>query len=138
MWSCEVKNPAIQKERIKWIKAENYKFSLGSTPTLLFSTLSFSEDTNFFWLFNVVVPDTVLNEINEKSLEFKANLNLEDSSFKNWFSMDVYYANTNKVESIKLPMAKGLNYIDLLIKILEENKVKDLDIAVKKLNYMKD
>ena len=137
LFSCHDEIP--KNEKIKCIKLENYIVETKANPKLILATPSFKFDTNSrFWSFNIEVSDSVLNQINKKSLEFQNNLNLEDINYKRWFNVDVYYEENGKIESIEIPMEKGVEYFDILIKILEENKIKDLEIAVKKLNYMKD
>jgi hypothetical protein len=137
LFSCH--NEIHKNENIKCIKLENYIVETKANPKLILATPSFKFDTNSRpWSFNIEVSDSILNQINKKSLEFHNNLNLEDINYKRWFNVDVYYKENGKIESIEIPMEKGVEYFDMLIKILEENKIKDLEIAVKKLNYMKD
>lgn len=134
VWACNTEK--TYNVPISCIKLRDYNRP-DMVATLLFTSIPDSSDS-IFWLYNIVVPDSVLKIINEKGVEFTQNLNLLNSNFENAFYVDVYYKKSKEVKSLKIPMKEGNNYLDLLITILKDNKIKDLDIATKKLKYMKD
>jgi hypothetical protein len=131
-----LKKPDV--EIINRIVIEDYRKPGGGSPELIFSGYKTQIDTNYHWLFNIKVSAKSLNNLKTRSLKFSNYNVVTDSSAKFSFHLDIYYANTNKMETIGIPLEKGVDYFNLLIKIFEENKIKDLEIAVKKLNYMKD
>ncbi len=133
-WACNTEKTVDGP--ISCIKLRDYNRP-DLVATLLFTTIPDSSDS-IFWLYNIVVPDSVLQIINKKGIEFAQNLNLPNSNFENVFYIDVYYKKSKEVKSLKIPMNEGNNYLELLITILKDNKIKDLAIAMKKLNYMKD
>ena len=135
LFSCNETQNNIH--HIKYIVLKDYEAKETLNPILVFYNSSHNVDTNYYhWSFEILSNENTLNNIYKESKLFKNNL--PDTSYKNWCHVEVFYDNEKKIDTIEIPMEKGVDYFDLLIKILEENKVKDLDIAVKKLNYMKD
>ncbi len=133
-WACNTEKTVDGP--ISCIKLRDYNRP-DLVATLLFTTIPDSSDS-IFWLYNIVVPDSVLQIINKKGIEFAQNLNLPNSNFERAFYIDVYYLNPKQIKSIKLPMKEGNNYLNMLITTLKENKIKELDIAIKKLTYLKE
>lgn len=139
LFSCgEIKRTPTNTE-IKYIMLRDYNIKDRIDPFLIFYTELPEIDTTYYnWRFNIIVENSILKSINNQSSVFQNELNLKDTSYKSWFYIDICYLGREDIKSIKIPMEKGVEYFDMLIKILEENKIKDLEIAVKKLNYMKD
>ncbi|MES2382146.1 MAG: hypothetical protein V4538_13960 [Bacteroidota bacterium] len=134
--ACNQKN--YSNEAIDYIELRNYRDINRISPHLLLSSYPTGIDTSYYWVFNVIVPNDVLQQVKQKSIVFNDALNITDTSFQNNFYIDVHYAKTNRLESIKIPADKWDNYFDLLIEIVDKNKIKDLAIVKKKLIYMKD
>lgn len=134
--ACNQRN--YSNEAIDYIELRNNRKINRISPHLILSSSPTNIDTSYYWVFNVIISNDVLQQVKQKSIAFNDALNITDTSFQNNFYIDIHYAKTNRLESIKIPANKWDNYFDLLIEIVDENKIKDLAIVKKKLNYMKD
>jgi hypothetical protein len=137
--ACTQADKNVSTNAVKYIVIKDYFMLDRITPILIISSGSHHVDTTYYdWDFHIIVNNKILESIKKESYLFKENLHNSDSTSKNRFHVEVCYDNIANIDTIELPMEKGVEYFNLLIKILEKNKIKDLDIAVKKLNYMKD
>jgi hypothetical protein len=134
--ACEEKK--FLEEEISYIKPSSFRNTGRMLPSLILSTTPTNIDTNRYWVFNIIVSNAFLHAVQDESIAMYDSLNISDTTFKYGFYIDIHYAKTNKMATIKMPANVWDSYFDMLIKIAEEHKINNLEVNRKKLTYMKD
>ena len=122
--------------KIKSIKIARYSYYTLSTPFLFLTTIPTNPDTNL-WLINIVVPDSVLNQVRQRGYDLYEKTDFKNVNLKKGLYVEFEFCNTKmKTEGYIYPLPNI--FLNLVSKTLKENDINDLDIALKKINYMKD